>query len=252
MPENRDPADYAPTSYEKRFANADLIHAYAKDNSPRKAEIIHLFDELHRVKANRVLNVPFEGNLIKNIAQHEEITFADFVVSDSMKSWNIIKTDCELNGLQSNYFDAVLSVAGIHHLTDHDQFKFLLGTKRVLRPSGWLLMVEVKSQSPTSRFLDDFVGRHTPSGHSGNYLRDTFADTVALAEYTNIKRETIPHEWVFTNKDHMSEWMTIFFGLSDISKTTLLDQAESILGMHEREQMVTVNWLLDFVSAQKS
>lgn len=252
MPENRDPVDYAPTSYEKRFANTDLIHAYAKDNSPRKAEIIHLYNELHRVKANRVLNVPFEGNLIRSIAQHEEITFADFVVSDSMKSWNIIKTDYELNGLQSNYFDAVLSVAGIHHLTDHEQFQFLLGTKRVLRPSGWLLMVEVKSQSSTSQFLDDFVGKHTPSGHSGNYLKDTFADTVALAKYMNIKRKTMPHEWVFTNKDHMCEWMTLFFGLSTISKTTLLDQAENLLGMHEREQMVTVNWPLDFVSAQKS
>lgn len=136
MPDNRDPADYAPTSYEKRFADGDLIHAYAKDNSPRIAEIQHLYDQIHRVHAKRILNVPFEGNLIRNIAKYEEVTFADFVVSDTLKNWNITKTDYELNGLQSNYFDAVLSVAGIHHLTDHDQFKFLLGTNRVLRPGG--------------------------------------------------------------------------------------------------------------------
>lgn len=252
MLENRDSEDSSLTSYEKRFANSDLIHAYAKDNSPRIAEIKHLYDEIHRVKAKRVLNVPFEGSLIKSIVQHEEITFADFVVSDSMKSWNIIKTDYDLNRLQDNYFDAVLSIAGIHHLTDPEQFRVLLGVNRVLRTSGWLLMVEVKDQSPTSRFLDDFVGKHTPTGHSGNYLKDTFLSTVARAGYANIKRETVRHEWVFKNKDHLFTWMCTFFGLSSISRETLLDRTEYILGIHEREQIVTVNWELDFISAQQN
>jgi hypothetical protein len=239
------------TSYEKRFGNnGDLMHAYANDNSPRIAEIKHLYDKIRSQKSKRVLNVPFEGNLIRSIDRDLDITFADFVVPDTLQSWNIMKTDHDLNDIPSNYFDAVLSIAGIHHLTDHEQLKFLIATKRVLTTNGCLLMVEVKDHSPTSRFLDEFVGKHTATGHVGNYLKDNFVSTVALAGYANINREKVTHEWVFANTDYMIAWMSTFFGLAGVSRKTLLDQVENILGVNEKDKTLTVNWELDFIHAQ--
>ncbi|MDH5740868.1 MAG: class I SAM-dependent methyltransferase, partial [Nitrospira sp.] len=133
-----------PTTYQERFGNNDdLIHAYANDNSPRASEIQYLYDTITRLKAQRVLNVPFEGSLIKSVATNEQVTFADFIVPATLHRWNIFKTDFSLTGIPRTYFDAVISIAGIHHLTDQDQFQFIAATQQVLKAGGRLLMVEV-------------------------------------------------------------------------------------------------------------
>ena len=70
-----------PTSYEERFGkNSELIHAYADDNSPRASEIKHLLDVMSLQETKTVLNVPFEGNLLRYYTGNVETTFADFVV----------------------------------------------------------------------------------------------------------------------------------------------------------------------------
>lgn len=239
-----------PTTYQERFGNNDdLIHAYANDNSPRVSEIQYLYDTIKRLKARRILNVPFEGSLIKSVASNEEVTFADFVVPATLHQWNILKTDFGLTGIRRNYFDAVISIAGIHHLTDGEQFEFIAATRTALRAGGWLLMVEVTTDSPTSRFLDGFVGRHTPTGHIGNYLKNDFARVVEQAGYRKIRRETVIHEWVFRDREHICAWMTKFFGFS-VPKKELIAQVDGILGINKRKGRLTVNWPLDFVSAQ--
>jgi SAM-dependent methyltransferase len=238
------------TTYAERFArNTELIHAYAGDNSPRMAEITHLYAILKRLKAKNVLNVPFEGNLVNTIARSEEITFADFVVPETLQAWNILHTDYELTGISLNHFDAVLSIAGIHHLTDQEQFRFITAIRRVLRKGGRLLMVEVKSRSSTSRFLDTFVGRYTPTGHVGNYLKNDFVRVLARAGYRRTKRETVTHEWVFDSEEHLYTWMTRFFGIS-VSKPILIRHVGEILGMKRDRDRLRINWKLDFVTAQ--
>lgn len=239
-----------PTTYQERFGNSDdLIHAYANDNSPRTSEIHHLYHTIKRLKARTVLNVPFEGNLIRTVATTEQVTFADFIVPASLHSWNILKTDFALTGIRKNYFDAVISIAGIHHLTDQDQFQFITATQKVLKAGGQLLMVEVTIDSPTSRFLDGFVGQHTPTGHVGNYLKRDFARMVELAGYQRIRRKTVINKWVFRDETHIHTWMTKFFGVS-VPQKDLVAQVDSILGITKRKGFLTVNWPLDFVSAQ--
>ncbi len=239
-----------PTTYQERFGNNDdLIHAYAKDNSPRASEIQHLYDTIKRLNARRVLNVPFEGSLVKSVAMNEQVTFADFVVPAKLHRWNILQTDFGLTGIRKYYFDAVISIAGIHHLTDQEQCQFIAATRKALKAGGWLLMVEVTNDSPTSRFLDGFVGRHTPTGHVGNYLKHDFGGMVELAGYQKIRRETVIHKWVFRDETHIHSWMTKFFGIS-VPKKDLLTQVNAILGINKRKEFLTVNWPLDFISAQ--
>ncbi len=239
-----------PTTYQERFGNNDdLIHAYANDNSPRVSEIQYLYDAIKRLKARRILNIPFEGSLIKTVATNEQVTFADFVVPATLHRWNIFQTNFALTGIRRNYFDAVISIAGIHHLTDQEQFEFIVATRKTLRVGGRLLMVEVTTDSPTSRFLDGFVGKHTPTGHVGNYLKEDFTQIVKQAGYQQIRRKTVIHEWMFRDKEHLYAWMTKFFGVS-APKQDLIAQVEGILGINKRKECLTVNWPLDFVGAQ--
>jgi hypothetical protein len=236
-----------------RFGNGSaLLHAYADDNSPRATEIKPLFDVMNLQDAQKVLNVPFEGNLLTQMqsVQNMEITLADFVVPESLKNWNIVKTDYNLKDIPSAHFDIVLTIAGIHHLDNEEQLQFLIATRRVLKTHGRLLMSEVKENSRTSRFLDQFVGKYTGTGHTGNYLKEDFVSVAGLAGYTTIKRETIVCPWVFANEDVLFKWMSRFFGLSDISKKNLLSQVEDILGLNKETEALTVNWELDFVFAK--
>jgi len=238
-----------PTSYLDRFGkNSGLLHAYAGDNSPRASEIKPFYDVMN-IQEVTVLNVPFEGNLLAQSAPHMEITLADFVVPNSFKDWKIVKTDYNLDGIPSAYFDVVLSLAGIHHLNNDQQLQFLLATRRVLKTHGRLLMSEVKDNSRTSHFLDQFIGKHTGTGHTGNYLKEDFVSVVAIAGYETIKRETIICPWVFASEDHLFNWMSKFFGLSNISRRLLLSQVGDILGLHKESEVLTVNWELDFIFA---
>lgn len=242
-----------PTSYMDRFGKGgELLHAYADDNSPRATETKPLFDAMSLQETQTVLNVPFEGSLLRQIqpGSNIEITLADFVVPDSLKDWNIVKTDYDLKNLPSAYFDVVLTIAGIHHLDDEEQLQFLMATRRVLKTHGRLLMSEVKEGSRTSRFLDQFVGKYTGSGHTGNYLKEDFVSVAAVAGYNTITRQTIVCPWVFPNEDVLFSWMSRFFGLTDISKTALLSQVEDILGLDKESAVLTVNWELDFVFAK--
>ena len=242
-----------PTSYIDRFGKGSaLLHAYADDNSPRATETKPLFDVMNLQDTQTVLNVPFEGNLLTQIqsVSNMKITLADFVVPDSLKQWNIVKTDYNLENIPSAYFDIVLTIAGIHHLDNEEQLQFLIATRRVLKTHGRLLMSEVKEDSPTSRFLDQFVGKYTGTGHTGNYLKEDFVSVAALAGYKNIKRETIVCPWVFANEDVLFNWMSRFFGLSNISKKNLLSQVEDILGLNKETEVLTVNWELEFICAK--
>lgn len=242
-----------PTSYIDRFGKgSELLHAYAADNSPRATEIKPLFDVMNLQETQTVLNVPFEGNLLKQMqfVPNTEITLADFVVPDSLKDWNIIKTDYNLTNIPSAHFDVVLTIAGIHHLDNDEQLQFLLATRRVLKIHGRLLMSEVKENSRTSRFLDQFVGKYTGTGHTGNYLKEDFVSVAAHAGYKSIKRETIVCPWEFANEDLLFNWMSKCFGLSNISKENLLSQVEEILGLKKDAEIVTVNWELDFIFAK--
>ena len=243
------------TSYLDRFGkNSGLLHAYAADNSPRASEIKPLYDVMNLQETQTVLNVPFEGNLLTLLRQfvqnNIEITLADFVVPDSLKAWNIVKTDYNLDGIPSAYFDVVLSIAGIHHLDNDEQLQFLIATRRVLKTHGRLLMAEVKDDSRTSHFLDQFVGKYTGTGHTGNYLKGDFVSVAALAGYETIKRETIVCPWVFANEDHLFNWTGKFFGISNISKKILLSQVGEILGLSKENEALTVNWELDFIFAK--
>lgn len=241
------------TSYVDRFGKSNgLLHAYAEDNSPRVSEIIHLHEVMCLQTTKTVLNIPFEGNLLRHLAKNVEleIMLADFAVPDSLKEWNIVKTDSNLEGIPTAYFDAVLSLAGIHHLENNEQHQFLVATKRVLKTTGRLLMTEVKEGSRTSHFLDQFVGNCTATGHVGNYLKDNFVSVASLAGYTTIKRDTMACPWVFANEDHLCNWMRKFFGLSNISNKMLLSQVEEILGLSRGKNALTVNWELDFICAQ--
>jgi hypothetical protein len=229
-----------------------LLHAYADDNSPRATEIRPLFDVMDLQERQTVLNVPFEGNLLTQLQSvpNMEITLADFVVPDSLKNWNIIKTDYNLINIPSGFFDIVLTIAGIHHLDDEEQLQFLIATRRVLKTHGRLLMSEVKEASRTSRFLDKFVGKYTGTGHTGNYLKEDFVRVAAHAGYKTVKRETIICPWVFPNEDVLFNWMSKFFGLSNIPKVTLLSQVEETLGLNRGTEALTVNWELDFIFAE--
>jgi len=111
-------------------------------------------------------------------------------------------------------------------------------------------MSEVKENSRTSRFLDQFVGKYTGTGHTGNYLKDDFVSVAALAGYKAIKRKTIVCPWIFTNEDVLFVWMSNFFGLANISKKNLLSQVEDILGLNKRAEVLTVDWELDFIFAE--
>ncbi len=59
--------------------------------------------------------------------------------------------------------DAVVSLAGIHHLEDKTGLFAEVG--RVLKPAGIFVLSDVAEGTSIARFLDGFVGDHNSTGH---------------------------------------------------------------------------------------
>ncbi len=107
-------------------------------------------------------------------------------------------------------------------------------------------LADVGQGSRIARFLDEFVGRHSPSGHQG-YYRDwkvlDFPETLACVDVA-----TLPCPWSFAGPAAAPHFARLLFGVEDCSDNDILEAIEAMVGMdHHADGGVTIHWYLSYV-----
>ncbi|MFM7087768.1 MAG: hypothetical protein ACKOXO_12370 [Cyanobium sp.] len=142
----------------------------------------------------------------------------------------------------------VVCLAALHHLEDLDGF--LANLIRQTGPGVKVHLADVGKGSRISRFLDDFVGRHTSTGHCGHYRDwERYTPPAGL-----IRREvcTLPCPWPFADRAAAAGFTRLLFGLERGSDAALLRALETMVGLHQTPTGgLTLDWELTYVDLER-
>lgn len=132
-------------------------------------------------------------------------------------------------GLPECSFDAIASLAGLHHVTDRDRvYRHWRG---LLVPGGQLVVADVQESTGTGDFLNGYVDEHTPGGHEGLFF-EIGELTARLSEnrFEVIEDQLVDVPWRFAKREEMGEFCRKLFAMESVTSASVADHLESIVG----------------------
>lgn len=144
--------------------------------------------------------------------------------------------------------DGVISLAGLHHL---DSLSPLLHElRRVLKPTGRVVLADVAAGSPEDAFLDGFVHAHNPQGHRGRYLDPSLEPQLRAAGLPPATVEDVRYAWHYPSQAALVDGVREMFGL-DATDAQML-QGLRQHGAHPTPTGWALPWGLRFAVARPS
>jgi len=119
--------------------------------------------------------------------------------------------------------DAVVSLAGVHHLAD--KVPLFVDARRVVKPGGRLVVSDVLEGSAIAQFLDGFVGDHNSTGHEGSFLSDFTLEELKQAGWTPVASQINHFTWAFDSTDEMTDFTRHLFDVSNVPDDNAIGQA---------------------------
>lgn len=150
---------------------------------------------------------------------------------------------------KNGFFDKIISLAGIHHNTDQQQF--FVECARCLKTGGSLCIGEVYQGSKTDKFLNIFVDQQSGEGHKGLFLNRESLKAIENAGLVITYSEPISYPWVFASEEDMVIFCRKLFGMNGIASDRVLEGIRSYVGFYEENGFILMNWELYFIKAEK-
>jgi hypothetical protein len=114
----------------------------------------------------------------------------------------------------------IISLASLHHATQEERRAFYVEARRILDPSGALIIGDVLADSPQARWLNIFVDAHNPAGHKGIFWSENDS---ALLEETGFAVQVVKKQytWDFKSRQEMIDFCHNLFGLTNATDETI-------------------------------
>lgn len=251
----------ATTSYQDRLSQHIDAYLSLVTNHPkvRLSEFESLAEYAQINHALNILEAPAEGRILEQLYPAAHIDRADFLkIRASEYADKVLVTDWSLANINNSYYDAVLSLAPIHHANHTEKSQYVLGAHKALKPNGVLAFGEVEAGSSLHRFLDEFIHQHSFSGHVGQYPNADFTSVLEGAGFDHVSSDIKLSYWRFDSADFLYQYMTQLFALKPMAKAYLLDAVHAYLGilenhgLSENNGQLSINWPLRFYRGVKA
>ena len=243
------------TSYKDRLsqhidAYLSLVTSHPK---VRLSEFESLVEYAQINHALNILEAPAEGVILEQLYPAAHIDRADFLkIKASEYADKVLVTDWSLANINNGYYDAVLSLAPIHHANSVEKTQYVSGAYKALKPNGVLAFGEVEAGSSLHRFLDEFIHKCSYSGHVGQYPTADWSSVTECAGFNNVSSDNKLSYWCFESADFLYQYMTQLFALKPMTKAFMLDSVHDYLGISENNGQLSINWPLRFYRGVKA
>ena len=223
--------------FQKRAA--DYHYAMQQFPEARKYEFDNLFSGINFENNFHLLDVPSGGGYSRNyIPKNTKVTLGDFSEGFAIDEIKLVTP--EKLPFESNTFDAVFSLSGMHHLKDVPQF--IRECLRVTKTGGCFIFADVKKGTSVDVFLNEFVNTYNSLGHKGDFFQETsFKDFTDIQScISNCQYNDYP--FLFDNVSEMITFFKLFFGLDKATDSIIHEGIKNILGIKTTSKGIEVNW----------
>jgi len=147
-------------------------------------------------------------------------------------------------------FAAAGCLAALHHADDPAAIASEM--LRVILPGGRAAVGDVAPGSAPAAFLNDFVDRHTDTGHHGRFTpAERYRDAFAAAGGRRVRAEVVDLAWRFPSRFAALEFARELFGLRPATSDAEIASALDGLGLAETGLDAVLPWRMIFVSAER-
>lgn len=191
---------------------------------------------------NRFLSVPAAITSVE--------TSSAFLGYIPRKNHKILAKDLDSIPMDSESMDKVISIAGLHHLSNLEGF--FQEVRRILKPNGACCIADVREGSRVDSFLNGFVNQFNSLGHEGRFFTN---QTNALMNECGLAVEqagAVSYPWNFSTTEDMVSFCRFLFGLDKGSDAEILQGIGNTVGYAHRNGKVEMNWELQFIRATRS
>ena len=147
-------------------------------------------------------------------------------------------------------FSGAGCLAALHHA--EDAARVVAEMLRVISPGSRAAIGDVAPGSLPASFLNEFVHRHTDTGHCGRFRSpEYFLEAFAAAGGKAARAEVRDLTWVFPSESSAAEFSRELFGLRPETSGEAILDALRRLGLGERHGEARLPWRMVFVSAAR-
>ncbi|MDA1075978.1 MAG: class I SAM-dependent methyltransferase [Proteobacteria bacterium] len=245
-------AQHRPSSYKQTFDARAGTYNEATRRYPdaRENERKALLDLLDLKPGDRVCDTPAGGGFVadgitrdygdavKVVCVEPSAVFSEVIGT----RFEVYNAPVEATGLTSGSFNAVASLAGLHHVEDRQPI--FSEWQRLLVAGGVVAVADAASGTGTAAFLNSFLDRYTPGGHKGIFFdAGEFTHGLERAGFEEVTEVLTSVPWTFRCVDDMVDFCTRLFDVK-AGRCEVATALNDTVGIVSTDSGVALQWEL--------
>jgi SAM-dependent methyltransferase len=230
---------------------AEYHHAMRLSPRARDAEFLAVLEPIRGASSGLVCDMPSGGGYLADYLWPGIDYLAIDPATDFFVEWpkplQRLLAEITKVPLTDASADYVVSLAGLHH--EPSLPRVFAEMRRLLRPGGRIVLMDVATDTAPARFLNGFVAENCPLGHDGRFLDEQSIGLVEAAGFAVADDQLMDVPWTFDSYDEAGEFCRHLFGMTGLGAGETVAAMEREIGFDAVEGAPRLRWTLRRVVA---
>lgn len=157
-------------------------------------------------------------------------------------SFDRVASDLGNIALPDRSVDHIVSLAGLHH--EKDLRRVFGEMRRIIRPSGRVVISDAEAGTPPASFLNGFVARHNPQGHDGRFFDEGTRSLIEAAGLRIVEDALTEVPWSFDSRLDAGAFCKRLFWLPEVATEAVAEALDREIGFDEAAGQLRLKWAL--------